>query len=397
MTERSKYPKGIYKRGNLFWLRYAGLDGKIVFEPTGSDKLKNAESLLHKRKAQIDSGKQPEIIKIKNYSFKELKEEYVKWAERQRGYKKKLSVINQLADQFGHYPLRRFDTRMIEQFQTERLQKGHKPATVNRHIATLKHMFTKATDWNMVEEETLKRVRKVKLLEENNRRLRYLNKDECIALLNACKKHLKPIVITALNTGMRKEEILNLKWDNVDLKNGFILLDITKNGERREIPINATLHEVLSGIVRRIDIPYVFYVARKKKESIIDSTKVIENVSPIGDKIPQEETENQTEDSKPSQRYGNIHRSFKSACKTAKIRDFHFHDLRHTFASQLVMAGIDLTTVKELLGHKTLTMTLRYAHLAPSHKVKAVDILDNTINDSSTIQKLYKTKGVTND
>ena len=375
MTERNKYPKGIYKRGNLFWFRYAGLDGKIVFEPTRTDKLKNAESLLHKRKAEIDSGKQPEIIKIKNHSFRDLKDEYVKWAERQRGYEKKLSVINQLVDQFGHYPLRRFDTRMIEQFQTERLQKGHKPATVNRHIATLKHMFTKATDWNMVEEETLKRVRKVKLLEENNRRLRYLNKDECKKLIDACKPHLKPIVITALNTGMRKEEILSLQWEkNIDLKNGFILLDVTKNGERREIPINATLHEVLSGIVRRIDIPYVFYVARKKKE-----------------------TENQTEVSKLSQRYGNIHRSFQSACTKAKIRDFHFHDLRHTFASQLVMAGVDITTVKELLGHKTLTMSLRYAHLAPSHKVKAVDILDNAINENSTIQKLYKTKEVAND
>jgi len=354
MADKKKYPKGIYQRGNLLWLRYAGLDGKIVFEPTGTDKLKIAESLLHKRKAEIDSGKQPEIIKIKNHSFKELADEYIKWAERQRGFKKKIYVIGQLVAEFGHYPLRRFDTMMIEQFQTDGLQKGHKPATVNRHIATLKHMFTKATDWNMVEDETLKRVRKVKLLEENNRRLRYLNKDECQALINACKVHLKPIVITALNTGMRKEEILNLKWDNVDLKNGFILLDITKNGERREIPINATLHGILSGIVRRIDIPYVFY------------------------------------DKESGKRYGNIRRSFLTACKKANIRDFHFHDLRHCFASHLVMAGIDLTTVKELLGHKTLTMTLRYSHLAPSHKVKAVDILDNTLNETSTIQKLYK-------
>jgi site-specific recombinase XerD len=90
----------------------------------------------------------------------------------------------------------------------------------------------------------------------------------------------------------------------------------------------------------------------------------------------------------------NIRRSFLTACKKANIRDFHFHDLRHCFASHLVMAGVDLTTVKELLGHKTLTMTLRYSHLAPSHKVKAVDILDSALNETSTIQKLYK-KGAT--
>jgi hypothetical protein len=79
------------------------------------------------------------VIKIKNYSFSELADEYVKWAERQGGFKKKVSVIKRLANEFGHYPLRRFDTRMIEQFQTDGLQKEYKPATVNRHIATLKH------------------------------------------------------------------------------------------------------------------------------------------------------------------------------------------------------------------------------------------------------------------
>ncbi len=86
--------------------------------------------------------------------------------------------------------------------------------------------------------------------------------------------------------------------------------------------------------------------------------------------------------------------SVNSACRKARIKDFRFHDLRHTFASHLVMAGIDLTTIQELLGHKTLTMTLRYAHLAPSHKVRAVDILDNTLNEKSTIQKVYSLGGV---
>lgn len=80
-------------------------------------------------------------------------------------------------------------------------------------------------------------------------------------------------------------------------------------------------------------------------------------------------------------RYLDVKKSFASALKRAGIRDFHFYDLRHTFASHLVMAGVDLTTVRELLGHKTLTKTLRYSHLAPSHKLRAVDILDSKLNE----------------
>lgn len=97
------------------------------------------------------------------------------------------------------------------------------------------------------------------------------------------------------------------------------------------------------------------------------------------------------------QPYDDVKRSFQTALKRSGIVDFRFHDLRHTFASHLVMAGVDVTTVKERLGHKTLTMTLRYAHLAPAHKVKAVDLLDSALNSKPTIQKLYnpKEKGLT--
>lgn len=190
----------------------------------------------------------------------------------------------------------------------------------------------------------------VKQLQENNRRLRFLSKEEIASLIDACDPHLRPIAITALNTGMRKGEILNLTWDQVDLKHGFILLVNTKNGERREIPINDTLRETLLGLTRRLDVPYVFY------------------------------------DQKTGKPYQDIKRSFASACRRARIRDFRIHDCRHTFASQLIMAGVDLTTVKELLGHKTITMTMRYAHLAPSHKVKAVAILDQLHDNYMTIQ-----------
>ena len=240
---------------------------------------------------------------------------------------------------------------LLEQMQTDKTKKGNKPATVNRHIATIKHMFRKAVEWDMVEEDTLKKISRVHLLEENNMRLRFLSQSECISLIDVCDSHLKPIVITALNSGMRKGEILSLKWDNVDLQHGFILLDITKNGERREIPINNTLSEIFRGITRRLDVQYVFF------------------------------------DSKTGKPYMDVKRSFNTACRKAKIKDFHFHDLRHTFASQLVMAGVDITTISKLLGHKTLTMTLRYAHLAPSHKVKALEILDNCLTGKTNYTK----------
>jgi integrase len=211
----------------------------------------------------------------------------------------------------------------------------------------------------MVEADVLKRIRKVKLLRED-RRLRYLeSKEQCQMLIDSCDPHLKPIVIVALNTGLRKGNILNLKWSNIDLKNGFILIDMTKNGERLEIPINETLRQTLKDLPRLLDNGYLFYDPKTDKPDTV---------------------------LKP---YTDVKRSFASACRRAKITDFHFHDLRHTFASHLVMAGVDLTTVKELLGHKDIKMTLRYAHLAPSHKVRAVEILDSTINNTPTIQKLY--------
>jgi integrase len=370
--DKKNLPKGIYLRGGVYWIRYAGINGKIVFESsrqgdrTGT-KLKDAETLLHERKADVGRGKQPEIKKkIPNVTFKELSVEYLQWAKRQRSFKQKETLVKQLVTIFGAYPLRAFNSRLLEQYQTERMEKsnkrvkyqvGNKPGTINRHVATIKAMFTKAIEWELVEEELLKKVRKVKLLEENNRRLRYLSREECQKLLCECAKHLKPIVIMALNTGMRRGEILSLKWDNVDLKHGFLLLDKTKNGDRREIPINETLRATLTRIERRLDLPYVFF-------------------NPATN-LP----------------YADIKAGFNRACRVADIRDFHFHDLRHTFASHLVMAGVDITTVKELLGHKTLTMTLRYAHLSPSHKVKAVDVLDGTINGTSNNPIARSSKG----
>ena len=113
--------RGIYKRGRIYWIRYAGLDGKIIFESTGSTKFRDAEALLYKRKEEIRQGRQPQVKRIANYSFNELASEYLKWAERQRSYRSKKGFVAQLVNVFGNLPLRQFNTRLIEQYQTERL------------------------------------------------------------------------------------------------------------------------------------------------------------------------------------------------------------------------------------------------------------------------------------
>ncbi len=370
----AKRMRGIYKRGNVWWCCYKTLSGRIVRQTTKHINYDDAVEFLMKKMEQVKAGQAPELKKIENHYFRELAEAYKKWAERQRSYESKVYFVDQLTEVFGDFPLRYFTTMMIEQYQTDRLKAGkrkikvgkkevavaNKPATVNRLLATLKHMFTKAVEWDMIEEEVNKRIRKVKLLEENNRRLRFLSQAECQKLIEACDNHVRPIVVTAVNTGLRKGEVLGLKWSNVDMRHGFILLDRTKNGERREVPINETVMAALKALPRRLDGQFVFY------------------------------------DPNTGNRYKDVKRSFKSAVRVAGITDFRFHDLRHTFASHLVMAGVDLTTVRELLGHKTLTMTLRYAHLAPSHKVNAVNVLDQVLNKNSTSHLLHNLGSVEN-
>ena len=115
--------KGIFKRGKIYWIRYAVIDGKIIRESTKSKKFDVAEELLLDRKNAIQKGTQPDIKRIENHSFTELAKEYLKWAERQRSFKSKRLFIVQLVDEFGNLKLREFNTRLIEQFQSERMQR----------------------------------------------------------------------------------------------------------------------------------------------------------------------------------------------------------------------------------------------------------------------------------
>lgn len=346
---------GLYRRGNVYWFKIHTTKGRIQ-KSTGTSNKRLAENIYAKAKSEVIEGRWfGESKEDVDLTFLELAEKYENWMKGRYKSEFKVYIIAQLKERFKEYTLSMIDVHELEQLQSEKLRAGrykkkidgklidvpNKPSTINRFLAVIGHMFTKAADWKIIERA---KIPKIKMLKEHNRRLRYLSVEECQTLIECCDAHLKPIVMTALNTGMRRGEILSLKWEAVDLKHGFILLADTKNGERREIPINATLRELFSSIPRRLDTPYVFYDPANGKP------------------------------------YHEVKKSFASALKRAKITDFHFHDLRHTFASHLIMAGVDITTVKELLGHKEIRMTLRYSHLAPSHKVRALEIYDQTIN-----------------
>lgn len=357
---KTRKTKGIYRRGKVYWITFMGLDGKQKYESTGSDLKADAELLLAQRRLDVDQGKEPVTRRrSRNYTFQELAEKYLPFVANQKAFRSKQTFVKELCLSFESVKLSAFSLALLEGWQSRMLvepRRGRskekeppprKPVTVNRMLACLKHMFGKALDWEMVSEDVVKRVRKVKAIPANSNRLRYLSLEECNRLLAACDWRNRHLVTFALNTGCRLGEILGLTWDRVDLKHGFILLDETKSGKRREIPINANVRSVLKGLVRRIDTPYVF-------------------VNP-----------------ETGTRYKDIKGAFGTACRRAGLKDFHFHDLRHTFASQLVMNGVDITTVSRLLGHATLTMTLRYAHLAPNHLQNAVDVMSRIQSEDS--------------
>ncbi|MEW6170760.1 MAG: site-specific integrase [Candidatus Omnitrophota bacterium] len=324
---------GIYlKKGNWF-IDYRA-NGRRKREKVGPSKVL-AETIFKKRKVQIAENKFLDIKKEQKVKFEDFSEEYLSLHSKlKKSYYTDVKIVNLLKKFFGGKYLYEITSLDVEKFKSMRA-KEVSPATVNRALAVLKSMFNRAIVWNKANYNPCKAV---KLFKENNQRLRYLEKEEVIKLLASCRGHLKPIAILALNTGMRKSEILNLKWQDIDFKRNIICLLDTKNGEKRQVPMNEQAKTALIRVKKHPESPYIFC----------------------------------NKDGKP---YGDIKKSFFTALKKAGIINFHFHDLRHTFASHLVMSGVDLNTVRELLGHKSLEMTLRYSHLSPDHKKRAVDIL----------------------
>lgn len=237
----------------------------------------------------------------------------------------------------------RISAYKIERLRTQVRRDGEQcdicPATLNRELAVLRHLFRLASEeWELVSS-----VPRIRLEKEPQGRLRWLTGDEAMRLLDACRESRNPdltdLVEFALFTGLRRGEALGLTWDRVDRARGVILLNITKNHRRREVPLNGRADAVLS---RR-------------------------GVSMGGDLVF------------GTKKWDHFRSAWGNAVERAKLADFHFHDLRHTFASWAVQAGATLQEVKELLGHHSLAMVLRYSHLSPEHLRSAVARLDAVV------------------
>lgn len=259
-------------------------------------------------------------------------------------HKRPKTVINQQKhlqwwrEHIGHLRLIEVTPSIITAHR-DLLARDHAPATVKRYLAALSHAFTIAMrEWQWMEENPCNRVSKPS---EPRGRIRFLNDEERQRLLDVCKaspsRYLSLVVLIALSTGSRKGEILNLKWADVELSQGRIIFHNTKNSERRTVPLTgpALDHMRHHAKLRRIDTPLVFPNA--------DGTKPL-----------------------------NPRRAWETALKQAAIQDFRFHDLRHSAASYLAMNGASLAEIAEVLGHKTLAMVKRYAHLSDTHTASVV-------------------------
>lgn len=347
--------KRINKRGITWQIDYYDPQGKRVMKcfPRRAD----AAAYLGKVLAAKKEGRYHDVFDVKKETlttFNELADRYAENFKTQKSFAGfKSHVIRELREAFGDRWLFQITYFDLESWRNQRrgaLTKAGKPradASVNRDLAILGHMLNKATEWGLLETSPFKKGKRLRL-KENNHRLTFLKEEEIASLLNACSHHLRPIVETALLTGMRRGELLSLRWDQV--RNGFIYLTETKSDTPRQIPINTRLREVFKEVRRgnQLKSPYVFCDSR-------------------------------------GNRFQEVKRSFASACRRAGIEDFRFHDLRHTFASHLVMKGAGLKAVQELLGHADLKMTMRYAHLSRKHLEDSVNLLNDLANGKEKV------------
>lgn len=314
-------------------------------------RLTDARKWAQATEAAIREGRHFKTTEAKRHTLADLIDRYTREVLPQKRPKTIAAQEPQLAwwkDRIGTYALADVTPSLVVEYRdalaatvSQRRKGPLSASTVNRHLAALSHAFTVAwKEWGWVESNPVFAVSKPK---EPRGRVRFLDDGERDRLLTACRASgspdLYPAVILALSTGARAQEVLGLRWPQVDLGRRVATLHETKNGERRVLPLAGPALDLLRerSKVRRLDTDLIFPGRRHPG-------------NPVDLRTP-----------------------FETALKAAGIEDFHWHDLRHTAASYLAMNGASLAEIAEVLGHKTLAMVKRYAHLSEAHTAGVVE------------------------
>jgi len=319
---------GVYRVGDIWYMCFTDSTGKRVRKTTHSSSKTEARAMLDAIRTDIRRGEY-KFVRNNKLKFEDYAEEYIKHEKKE---KKSWSLKN-LKAFFKGMEISKINTKQIEDYKLKRLQTVS-PATTNRELACLKHMYAKALDWNYTHENPASRV---KLLKEPVRDMKILSREQMKMLIDAALEPVKTIITVALNTGMRKGEILKLRWQDVDLKKMYLSIPETKSDKPRKVPVNSILANALNKV--KHENKYIFYNGQT-------NTRLMD-----------------------------IRKQFINACNDAEIDSLHFHDLRHTAATYMVLGGIDIATVSKILGHSDIKMTMRYTHPTPESKRRAVDVL----------------------
>jgi len=346
---------GVFKRknkdgieGDTWYVDYRDPNGKRVIKAIGPKK--EAEAFLGKVRASIREGRFFDVKKENKTTFTELLDAYIEKVREQRFYQTSLSYfVPFLEKRFEGKILSEIDYKALEDFRDERkktpTQHGtpRSKRTVNIEMSFLRRMFRKGVKWGMVEKNPFENADDL-FYRETNRRERALTEDEVRQFIDACPKHLKPIVITAVYTGLRKSDILNLKWREIDLRKGLIRLEEAKTGKTRNIVLNSDMMTLLQNLPAKCQ--YVFPNRHGKP-------------------------------------FRDIKRSFEASLKKAGIQQSEnkrykivFHTLRHTCVSLLTERGADTAAVKNYVAHASEEMTKYYTHLSEEYARKTAEILN---------------------
>jgi integrase len=357
----------VFKKQGVFWIDYY-VNGQRKRERIGPDK-RLAETVLKKRKVAIAEGKWLDKQQPITTTFDELVEAYVRWIKPDAGLppRKKswrshdLYAIGHLRPYFGGKRLTAITPAMVAQYQAyrraalSRFGRPVRPATVNRELATLRTMFNVAKHGVLGLKGGIPAENPVRLsfVKEDNERDRVLTPDELAHLIEVTPHWLRPIVILAHDSGMRRGEIARLQWAQVDFKRRIITLRSgdTKTHEGRVIPLTNRVYRLLDSLPRHVS-GTVFVTTR--------GTAYHPNA---------------------------ISAAFQKACIRAGMADVHFHDLRHCFATNMRRAGEDTFIIMKITGHRSLAVFRRYNNVSTEDVTRAIQRLD-TYMDTINVQEM---------